>query len=137
MSEKNTLSPAYESMDNWEFYASNLVTEYQQSTEEGLDIEEYKELFNSVSKLPKGELKKRFGDILFDIVYNAKQRADFPYNEPSDLEAIKVLRKREELNDGVDKASLKSRIYGAGNGCSKTSACSGRNGDSREGNRHG
>ena len=113
MSEKNTLSPAYESMDNWEFYASNLVTEYQQSTEEGLDIEEYKELFNSVSKLPKGELKKRFGDILFDIVYNAKQRADFPYNEPSDLEAIKALRKREELNDGVDKASLKSRIYGA------------------------
>ena len=113
MSEKNTLSPAYESMDNWEFYASNLVTEYQQSTEEGLDIEEYKELFDSVSKLPKGELKKRFGDILFDIVYNAKQRADFPYNEPSDLEAIKALRKREELNDGVDKASLKSRIYGA------------------------
>ena len=113
MQDKKRLVPEYESMSNWELYAANLDTEYTQSVEEGLDIEGYKELFDSVAKLPKGEIKKRIGDIIFDIVYNAKQRDDYPYDEPSDLEGIRALRKREELCGGVDTASLKSRIYGA------------------------
>lgn len=113
MSDQKNLKPAYESIDNWEFYASNLATEYRQSIEEGLDIEEYKELFDSVAKLPKGEIKKRLGDIIFDIVYDAKQRADYPYNEPSDLESIRALRKRDGACEKVDKSALRSKIYGA------------------------
>ena len=110
---KKELKPAYESMNNWELYAANLATEYTQSVEEGLDIEEYKEIFDAVEKLPKGEIKKRLGDIIFDIVYNAKEKEGYPYVEPSDLEGIKALRKREELCGEVDKTSLKSKIYGA------------------------
>lgn len=113
MSDQKSLKPAYESMDNWEFYASNLATEYQQSTEEGLDIEEYKELFDAVSKLPKDEIKKRLGDVIFDIVYNAKQREDYPYNEPSELDSIRALRRRTDISGEVDGDSLKSKIHGA------------------------
>lgn len=110
---KNQPKPAYESMDNWEFYASNLVTEYQQSIEEGLDIEEYKDLFDSVARLPKGELKKRLGDILFEIVYNAKQKEGYPFDEPSDLCAIRTLRKRTDISRNVDESALNAKIYGA------------------------
>ena len=41
---KNTsiIKPQYDNINEWEFYSSNLITEYQQSVEEGLDIEKYK-----------------------------------------------------------------------------------------------
>ena len=50
-----TMKPKFANMHDWEFYASNLSTEYTQCIEEGLDIEQYEELFNTVSKLPKNE----------------------------------------------------------------------------------
>lgn len=56
--ENGEIKPKYEEMHDWEFYASALPVEYRQSPEEGLDIEEYEEIFSSVGKLPKGEIKK-------------------------------------------------------------------------------
>ena len=59
MSETNKkILPVYANMDDWEFYASDLMVEYKQSCEEGLDIEQYYELFQAVSHLPKNEMKK-------------------------------------------------------------------------------
>lgn len=49
------LKPQYQNIHDWEFYSSNLITEYTQSIEEGLDIEKYKDVFYSISKLPKDE----------------------------------------------------------------------------------
>ena len=87
------IRPQYVNMHDWEFYSSNIMTEYLQSLDEGLDILQYKELFTAASRLPKGEISKRLGDIIFDIVNTANIREDFPFVEPSELNAIKELRK--------------------------------------------
>ena len=87
------IKPQYANIHDWEFYSSNLLTEYQQSVEEGLDIEAYKDVFSAISRLPKDEHKKKLGDTLFEIVINAKQKEGYSYIEPSDLESIKDLRK--------------------------------------------
>jgi ADP-ribosylglycohydrolase len=100
-------------MHDWEFYAANLPTEFEQSMEEGLDIGAYKDVFYSVNCLPNGEIKKKLGDVLFEVVSNAKVREDYPYHEPSDLEQIQLLRKGPEAPMSYDKDTLYGKIYGA------------------------
>lgn len=112
MKGTNRIKPQYTSLSYWEFYSSYLMTEYVQSAEEGLDIEKYKEVFSAVSLLPTGEIKKRFGDILFDVVINAPQREGYPYIEPSDLESIKDLRKPYSY-EKKGGCSSESKLYGA------------------------
>ena len=113
MNKSEILKPQYKNIHDWEFYSSNLKIEYQQSIEEGLDIDAYKEVFYSVSMLPKGEIKKKFGDVLFEVVSNAKQREGYKYIEPSDLEQIKNLRRKKEVSSVYDRDGLKHKIYGA------------------------
>lgn len=105
--------PQYQNMHDWEFYSSNLETEYTQSLEEGLDIEIYKDLFFSVARLPKGEIKKKLGDVLFEIVQSAKQKENYPYVEPSDLEQIQLMRRGTEAPLPYDAANIKDKIHGA------------------------
>ena len=62
------IKPNFDKIDSWEPYSSDLMTEFEQSVEEGLDIERYKDVFSAVSMLPKSEVKKKFGDVLYDIV---------------------------------------------------------------------
>lgn len=106
------IKPQYTNIHDWEFYSSNLEHEYKQCLDEGLDIEKYKDVFNAVSKLPKGEIKKKFGDVLFDIVINAPQREEYKYIEPSTLEEIKALRKPYDFPKSKI-GDLKSKIHGA------------------------
>lgn len=115
MKGRNQIKPQYANIHDWEFYSSNLVTEYRQSIEEGLDIQAYKDVFYAVSRLPKGEVQKKFGDVLFEVVTKAETSEKYPYIEPSDYEQIKTLRRPYEYKkkDGVD---LESRIQGAWNG---------------------
>ena len=113
MSFNKMVKPQYTNMHDWEFYPSYLMTEYKQSIEEGLDIETYKDLFESISKLPRNEMKKKLGDILFEMVINAKQKEEYKYNEPSTLEEIKALRKDHIVLGDVNKKQLKSKIHGA------------------------
>lgn len=108
------LKPQYSNIHDWEFYTSDILTEYQQSVDEGLDIETYKDVFDAVARLPKDEIKKKIGDVLFEVVINAKQKEGYTYIEPSDLEAIKALRREYPLTvKKVDKHSLENKIYGA------------------------
>ena len=53
------INPQYQSIADSEFYSSYILNEYQQSLEEGLDIEQYSDLFKAVSHLPKNEIKKK------------------------------------------------------------------------------
>ncbi len=106
------IKPQYANIHDWEFYSSNLMIEYAQCLEEGLDIEPYKDVFLSVSKLPKDEQKKKLGDVLFEIVCHAKRRADYPHVEPSDLEAIRELRKPYSYQTRT-VGRLESQIRGA------------------------
>ena len=51
MKKTKVIKPHYKNIHDWEFYSSNLMTEYQQSIEEGLDIEAYQDVFGAVSRL--------------------------------------------------------------------------------------
>ncbi len=104
----------YNNPDGFNGYHSSLVKEYVQSVEEGLDIEKYKSLFEAVSSLENGEYKARLSDILFDIVLNADIRKDYKYNEPSQLEEIKALRKPYSFETVVpDGETLRKKLLGA------------------------
>ena len=112
MKGTNQIKPQYANIHDWEFYSSNLLTEYQQSIEEGLDIEAYKDVFSAVSRLPKDERKKKLGDILFDVVISANQKEGYPYMEPSDLETIRDLRTPYSYKKN-NTVKLENRIHGA------------------------
>ncbi len=113
MSKTRSIKPQYQNIHDWEFYSSNLAIEYQQSLDEGLDIERYGEVFSSVSRLPKGEIKKKLGDVLFDIVVSAKPKEGYPYIEPSEIEKIKSLRINNETTYTYDESVLEDKIHGA------------------------
>ena len=83
--------PQYANMPEWELYVSDILIEYQQSIEEGLDISAYQELFRAVSALPAGDIKKQLGDVLFDIVRYAHPAADYAYQEPSEAQNLREM----------------------------------------------
>ena len=112
MKGTNQIKPQYANIHDWEFYSSNLLTEYQQSIEEGLDIEAYKDVFLAASRLPKDERKKKLGDILFDVVISANQKEGYPYMEPSDLETIRNLRTPYSYKKN-NTIKLENKIHGA------------------------
>ena len=107
------LKPQYQNVHDWEFYSSNLLTEFRQSIEEGLDVEAYGDVFSAVSRLPKGEVKKKLGDVLFEVVASAKMRAGHPYSEPSDLGQIQLLRRGADAPLAYDRGKLSEKLLGA------------------------
>lgn len=113
MNRAESLKPQYQNMHDWEFYSTNLQTEFTQSLEEGLDIDAYKDIFYSVSRLPNGEIKKKLGDVLFEVVISAKPKEGYPYTEPSGLEQIQLLRRGSDRLMAYDKSSIADKIHGA------------------------
>ena len=112
--QNKKLVPAYESAHRWELYCEELECELQQSLEEGLDLAEYRELFQSVAKLPRSEVKVRLADVLFDICRNARTVSGYAYNEPSELAAIRDLRIPCSVSlPTVDPKRLRDRVTGA------------------------
>ncbi len=108
------IKPNFENMGEWEFYCNDIEHEYKQCVDEGLDVEKYKEIFSTVKNLPKTEIRKKFSDVLFEAVCNAPIREGYKYNEPSDLEEIKALRKEHIFDRKTpDTDTLKSKIAGA------------------------
>lgn len=114
MSHTKALLPAYESIHGWELYSEQLLIEYQQAWEEGLDIGSYEPLFRAVSAMKRGEHKTRMADILFDITRSVGMRPDYPYDEPNDLSSI--LEKSNAAGvalPAVDPEKLRGKIEGA------------------------
>ncbi len=105
--------PNYENMPAWESYSSNLLIEYQQSTDEGLDLSTYADVFTAVSKLPNNEAKNKLSDILFEIVCQVNTSENYKYIEPSTLAEIRTLRKDSPVLPPVDQNQLESKIHGA------------------------
>jgi ADP-ribosylglycohydrolase len=110
---RKIMIPHYEKMYEYELYFCDVMTEYKQCIDEGLDIEEYKPLFEAVSRLPKGEISHDLGEVIFKIVCDAKIRDGYKYTEPSDLEGIRAQRKPYPLDLTVDKERLAQKIKGA------------------------
>lgn len=117
MSYKNdyALIPNHDATGEWDAYWKQIRIEYQQSIEEGLDIEQYKDLFEAVQNLPNNEHKEALANALFDIVKSAETKEGYKYNEPSDHEGIKALRKPHDfkMTMPADQAALKEKISGA------------------------
>ena len=107
--ELRSLQPRY---DIFCFY-NDLDVEYVQSLEEGLDVEPYKALFDTFMSLPRGAIRERLGDVLFDIVMNAGPREGYPYEEPSALEDIQALRKPFSFRKKAGGPSYEERVAGA------------------------
>ena len=107
------IKPKYENLHTWENYSSDLLIEYRQSAEEGLDVKAYKDTFEAVSRLPKGEIKKKLADTLYEVVINAPMQEGYEYIEPNGLEAIKTLRIDGGRKYTYDKNTIEDKIYGA------------------------
>jgi len=107
------LRPMYENLHPWESYAAGLRVEYQQSMDEGLDVEKYADVFDATFRLPGGEVREKLADVLFNAVSYAPMRENYPYTEPSDLEQILPLRGDEVPLPPPDEASLAAKIHGA------------------------
>ena len=108
------LNPQYSTLHNWDDYSSQLMVELTQSLEEGKEIEAFADVFRAASKLPSGEAKTKLADTLIEVVLNAPQRAGYQYNEPSDLETIRMLRPAERPGFGkVDADRLYEKLHGA------------------------
>lgn len=113
MYKKDEIKPDYEGLHKWEYYPADAETEYRQCCDEGLEAEPYKELFAGIQAMPRGEVQKKFGDALFGLVCSLKTREDYKYNEPSDLEGIKSLRKAYPLSVKPQKEGDYDKVYGA------------------------
>lgn len=108
------LSPNYDNLHTWELYSEEMRVEYQQSFEEGLDVEKYKGLFEEIAKLPRGDVKEKLADAMFDLVRSTKIREDYKYNEPSTIDEIKALRKPHDIaRVELDKEALEDKVLGA------------------------
>ena len=104
----------YESPAWWEFYSDDIMYEYRQSMDEGLDVENLKDVFEAVSKMKRTEHKEAICDTLFNIVCESKTREDFKYNEPSSLEEIIKLRKKYQIKKiHLSRKVLEKKIQGA------------------------
>lgn len=108
-----SIKPSYKDIPDWEFYPSGLLHEYRQAVDEGLDVAEYKALFDDVAALPKNEIKKELGDVLHKIIANAGQAEGYKYVEPSGLEEIKALRTEHKLNIPTELKVSEEKIHGA------------------------
>ena len=106
------IKPQYDKLHEYEFYPVNLLTEYQQCIDEGLDIEAYQDVFRAVYYLPNDETKKKLGDALFQKVCSAKTREVYSYNEPSDLASIQALRKPHSYTKTAP-TDLEDQLLGA------------------------
>lgn len=98
-------------------YPQDIMAEYKQSIEEGLDIEKYKAVFEAVAALEPGEYKNRMSDVIYEMVINADMQPDYKYNEPSSLKEIKSLRKAYDFEKNIpDDDTLRKKILGAWTG---------------------
>jgi len=111
------LETDYKNAEGFNRYTDDIMAEYNQCIEEGIDVEEYKALFESVAAMKNGAEKTKMSDVIFDIVMSSEIRKDYKYNEPDDLEEIRLLRKKHEYQAvKPDEAALKDKILGAWTG---------------------
>ena len=109
------MNPSMEKLKkNGNSYAEQLFGEYRQCYDEGLDVEPYQKVFYAIRKMPLCQEREDMANILQQIVHKLPMRADYAYNEPSDLEGIKALRKPYEFEGKTAEGEeLRNKIKGA------------------------
>ena len=79
-------------MHEWELYSRSLKTELRQCLDEGRDVSMYRTLCDAICGLPEGKAREELSNIFYEIMKDAPLRADYPYVEPDDLDAIRATR---------------------------------------------
>lgn len=116
LSYDRKIQPEYASIHKWESYSAQLNVEYRQCIEEGKDLQRYQELFLAVNRMPPSAAREQMADILFGIALNSPKTADYPYQEPSDLETIRLYRPSNRYVPShplPTRERLKDKIHGA------------------------
>lgn len=113
LSNKNKLTPKPAELNLWYDYAAELHNEYEQCTDEGLEIEPFKDLIFTVKNMPSGEFRDKFADVISEMVLNLPQKEDYPYNEPSEFSEIKALCDSSLHSGKKDVTDLQKKITGA------------------------
>ena len=108
-----TVKPNYGALHCWEDYSADLMTEYNQCIEEGLSIAHFEEVIKAAAKLPRCEFRVNLGEAIYKMVSEAKMMEGYKYNEPSDLEGIRALRKAHPLSGKVNPDTIANKIHGA------------------------
>lgn len=116
------IQPDYSGEYYWDSYCKTLDIELKQCIDEGLDINEFKSDFEKAIKLPYSKEQADLADELFEKIINSEIKQDYKYNEPSDLEGIKSLRKpcsykKIALDDKLLYEKIKGAWYGRICGC--------------------
>ena len=107
----------YNNADGFNRYPDDIMAEYNQCLEEGIDVEKHKALFESVAAMESGEEKNRMSNTVFETVIGADMQADYKYDEPNDLKGIKKLRKPYEFESVMpDEEMLRKKLLGAWTG---------------------
>ncbi|MBO4297884.1 MAG: ADP-ribosylglycohydrolase family protein [Clostridia bacterium] len=110
-------------MHNWELYSASLENELRQCLDEGREVARYEDLCKAIAALPLGVEREELADVFFKIVTAAPIRADYPYVEPDELEAIRAARPadrpafRAPAHDGALKAKIRGAWLGRVCGC--------------------
>lgn len=109
--------PDYDNADGFNRYPNDIMAEYQQSMEEGLDIEHHKALFEEAAAMESGAEKTALSERIFEAVMNAEVRSDYKYYEPNDLKEIKASREAYDIEGELpDEDALRSKLSGAWTG---------------------
>ena len=99
---------------SWEDYSKQMDDEYRQCEGEGLDIEALKPAFEAIRQMEPGAFRALAADRLFELIGQCKTRADFNYEEPSDLEGILAARPAHDKRlRKADASRLPEQLRGA------------------------
>lgn len=116
------IHPDYSGEYYWDSYCKTLDIELKQCIDEGLDIEDFELLFKKAIEMPYSKEQADLADEIFEKIINAGIRSNYKYNEPSDLDGIKALRKpytykKIVVDDNLLYKKIKGAWYGRICGC--------------------
>ncbi|MGI5877966.1 MAG: ADP-ribosylglycohydrolase family protein [Christensenellales bacterium] len=112
---RNDAPVCWESLPHTLVYSSHLNTELAQWADEGRDVESLRALTEAISGLPLGDFREELADALYRAFSRAAQRPGYPYDEPSEIIAIRERRPadRPAFSKPTDPETLRDRIAGA------------------------
>ena len=105
-------TPAYHKVGKWSWnsYAPYLMIDFKQALSEGKDVESIREIVTAVCRYKQDETKETLADVLYKMMYTAPQVEGYAYQEPDDLQSIRLLRK-ERASVSKEKLPEDSVIY--------------------------
>jgi len=81
-----------DTLGTWVNPSANLLVEYKQCLNEGLDVAAYEKTVREVNALPDNEQKKILAEALYKALEISPMRENYPYDEPSTLDEIRAKR---------------------------------------------